>query len=144
MSLISIAEIVVSAEVKHLFESENRGEVINKKRIHILNPVEEEFIGNFMEFIEKEWQNSDLKVEDFEKYIGISKSKLYREMIRLTGKSPKVFLLHYRLRKSLQLLQKQTGNISEVAYNSGFNSASYYTRCFHNKYGIIPSELLLA
>jgi AraC-like DNA-binding protein len=95
-----------------------------------------------MEFTEKEWQNTELKVDDFEKNIGISKSKLYREVIRLTGKSPSVFLLHFRLRKSLQMLQKQKGNISEVAFDSGFNSPSYYTKCFRKRYGIIPSELM--
>ena len=95
-----------------------------------------------MEFTEKEWQNAEMKVEDFEKNIGVSKSKLYREMIRLTGKSPQVFLLHFRLRKSLQLLQKLKGNISEVAFDSGFNSPSYYARCFRKKYGIIPSALV--
>ena len=96
-----------------------------------------------MEFMEKEWKNADVKVEDFEKNIGISKSKLYREMIRLTGKSPNVFLLHFRLRKSLQLLQKQTGNISEAAFDSGFNSPSYYAKCFRKKYGVMPSTLVL-
>jgi len=105
----------------------------------ILTPAEEKFISNFMEFIEIEWQNSELKVEDFEKKMGISKSKLYREMIRLTGKSPNVYVLQFRLRESLQLLQKQKGNISEVAYESGFNSPSYYARCFRKRYGIMPS-----
>jgi AraC-like DNA-binding protein len=99
-------------------------------------------MNNFMDYIEKEWQNPELKVEDFEKDMGVSKSKLYREMIRLSGKSPKVFLLDYRLRKSLQLLQRKNGNISEVAFDSGFNSPSYFTKCFRKKYGIMPSLLI--
>ncbi len=143
MGYISMREIVVSTEVLHLFESENFGEDLNRNQIHVLTPEEETFITHFMEFTEKEWQNPEVKVEDFEKNMGISKSKLYREMIRLTGKSPNVFLLHYRLRKSLQLLQKQKGNISEVAFDSGFNSPSYYTKCFRKKYGIMPSVFVL-
>ncbi len=143
MGLISIAEIVVSTEVQDLFESENFGEFIHRDKIHVLTPSEEKFITGYMEFMEKEWKNADVKVEDFEKNIGISKSKLYREMIRLTGKSPNVFLLHFRLRKSLQLLQKQTGNISEAAFDSGFNSPSYYAKCFRKKYGVMPSTLVL-
>ena len=142
MCFISTAEVVISTEVKQLFESENLGKVINPNHIHILSPQEEEFITNYMTFIEKEWKNTELKVEDFEKNIGTSKSKLYREMIRLTGKSPNVFLLYYRLRKSVQLLQKQKGNISEVAFDSGFNSPSYYAKCFRKKYGIMPSGLV--
>ncbi len=142
MGYISMSEIVVSMEVQHLFESENLGEVLNQNQIHVLTPEEESFLNNFMELMEKEWQNTEVKVEDFEKNMGISKSKLYREMIRLTGKSPHVFLLHYRLRKSLHLLQKQKGNISEVAFDSGFNSPSYYARCFRKKYGVMPSGLI--
>lgn len=142
MCFISCAEVVISTEVRHLFENENLGELINRPEIHTLTPVEEKFLISLMEFTEKEWQNTELKVEDFEKYIGFSKSKLYREMVRLTGKSPNIFLLYFRLRKSLQMLQKQRGNISEVAFSSGFNSPSYYAKCFRKKYGIMPSDLL--
>ncbi len=142
MGYISIAEIVISTEVQYLYESENLGKGLNRNLIHMLTPTEEKFISGFMQFIEKEWKNTELKVDDFEKNIGISKSKLYREMIRFTGKSPNVFLLHFRLRKSLQLLRKQKGNISEIAFDSGFNSPSYYAKCFRKKYGIMPSELL--
>lgn len=144
IGFISTAEIVISTEVQYLYESENLGKVLNRNMIHMLTPTEEKFINNFMEFTEKEWQNTELKVDDFEKHIGFSKSKLYREMIRLTGKSPNVFLLHYRLRKSLHPLQTQKGNVSDVAYGSGFNSASYYAKCFRKKYGIMPSELILS
>lgn len=142
MCFISSAEIVISTEVKQLFESENYGEILNRNQIQTLTPIEEKFLDSLMEFTEKEWQNADLKIEDFEKNIGVSKSKLYRELIRLTGKSPQVFLLYFRLRKSLQQLQKIKGNISEVAFDSGFNSPSYYARCFRKKYGIIPSAFV--
>lgn len=143
MGFISKSEIVISTEVLHLFEGENVGEDLNQNQIHVLTPEEATFITNFMELVEKEWQNPEVKVEDLEKNMGISKSKLYREMIRLTGKSPSVFLLQYRLRKSVQSLQKQKGNVSEIAYDSGFNSPSYYAKCFRKKYGIIPSTFVL-
>jgi AraC-like DNA-binding protein len=126
----------------HLYDSENVGEMLNRNLVYMLSSPELKFVDSFMEFTENEWQNSELKVDDFEKHIGISKSKLYREMIRLTGKSPNIFLLHYRLRKSLHHLQKQKGNISDAAYASGFNSPSYYAKCFRKKYGIMPSELM--
>jgi len=142
MGLVSTREVVVSPEVQQLFESENPGEAIHRDQIHVLTTEEEKFILKYRRVIEKEWGNPEVKVEDFEKNMGMSKSKLYREMIRLTGKSPSVFLLHYRLRKSLQLIQKQEGNISEVAFDAGFNSPSYFTKCFRKKYGIMPSGLI--
>ena len=142
MCMISAAEIVISTEIQQLFESENMGEAFNVNHVHKLSRIEEKFLNSLMDLTEKEWQNTHLKVEDFEQYIGVSKSKLYREMIRLTGKSPSVFLLHYRLRKSLQMLQIQKGNVSEVTFDSGFNSSSYFSKCFRKKYGISPSELV--
>lgn len=143
MGFISNGEIVISVAVKQLYESENRSQDLDRTHIRVLTPEQEKFIHSFMEFTEKEWQNSELKVDDFTKNIGVSKSKLYRELIRLTGKSPNLFLFDFRLRKSLQLLKNQKGNISEIAYNSGFNSPSYYAKCFRKKYGVMPSVLLL-
>ncbi len=101
MHFVSRAEIIISTEVNDLYQSENLNDNLNGNQIYILSNADEEFLSKFMEFIEKEWQNTRLKVEDFEKNMGVSKSKLYREMIRLTGKSPSTFLLHYRLQKSL-------------------------------------------
>ncbi|HKI87515.1 MAG TPA: nickel-binding protein [Draconibacterium sp.] len=144
MHFVSRAEIVVSEEVRHLYESENLGNFVDTNQVYVLTSSEEKFITDFMEFTEKEWQNTGLKVNDFGKNIGISKSKLYRKMIQVTGKSPHIFLLHYRLQKSLQQLQKQKGNISEVAFDSGFNSPSYFAKCFRKKYGIMPSALYIS
>lgn len=142
MCIISAAGIVVSTEIRQLFESENFGRVLNDEQVHELTPGEERFLTGLMELTEKEWQNPRLKVADYQQYMGVSKSKLYREMIRLTGKSPNVFLLHFRLRKSLQVLQMHKCNVTEAAYDSGFSSPSYFSSCFRKKYGISPSELL--
>ena len=142
MCAACMAEIVVSAGVQRLFAIENVEAVLNMPRIHVLTPAEEKFLNRLMEFTQQNWQNGELKVEDFERNIGVSKSKLYREMIRLTGKSPNVFLLHYRLRKSLQQLMRQEDSISEIAFDSGFKNPSYYSRCFRKKYGVIPSALI--
>lgn len=142
MGNLIMGEIVVSTEVHQLYESENLDKILSRNQVYMLSREELKFIDRFMEFIEKEWQNTKLKVVDFEKHLGLSKSKLYREMIRLAGKPPNVFLQHYRLQKSLYPLKRHKGNISDVAYSSGFNSPSYYAKCFRKKYGIMPSEFL--
>lgn len=143
MCLTSIAEVIITASVKQLYEAENIGESLRGEQLHSLSHREQKFLNSLMEFLEKEWQNAELKVEDIEKNIGISKSKLYREMMSLTGKSPNVFILDFRLRKSLQMLQEKNRNISEIAFASGFSSPSYFAKCFKKKYGIKPSCLAL-
>jgi AraC-like DNA-binding protein len=42
----------------------------------------------------------------------------------------------------LKLIQNQYGNISEISFESGFSSPSYFTRCFQNKYGLLPSDYI--
>jgi AraC-like DNA-binding protein len=56
------------------------------------------------------------------------------------GKSPNTFLKQYRLRKALELMEKKSNTLSEIAYDSGFNSLSYFSKCFVKQYSILPSK----
>jgi AraC-like DNA-binding protein len=74
--------------------------------------------------------------------MGCSKSRLYRKMILLTGKSPNTFIKEYRLNEALKLLSKNAGNISEIAFETGFSSPSYFSKCFKRKFGVLPAIYL--
>jgi AraC-like DNA-binding protein len=63
-------------------------------------------------------------------------------MISLTGLSPNAFVQEYRLKNALKLLNKNVGNISEIAFESGFSSPSYFSKCFKKKFGLLPAALL--
>ena len=134
-------QIIISSEVKDLFESENSQSIINDDFMYALCPSDEKFINLLLDYIEQIWNKTDLKIDDFCGHLGISKSQLYRIMIRLNGKSLNVFLKEYRLNKALKLLHKQTGNISEIAFATGFNSPAYFSKCFQETFGILPSNL---
>jgi AraC-like DNA-binding protein len=64
-------------------------------------------------------------------------------MMATTGKAPNAFIHDYRLDKALKLLEKKTENISEVAFETGFNSPAYFSKCFSDKFGILPSKYAL-
>lgn len=136
------AEIVVSSEVKDLYKSENLNVFFDCELVLALTPSDEKFLNLLMDYTERTWRNTDLKVGDFSKQLGFSKSQLYRKMISVTGKSPNTFLKEYRLNEALKLLNKQTGNISEIAFETGFSSLSYFSKCFLNRYGLLPSDYL--
>jgi AraC-like DNA-binding protein len=97
-----------------------------------------------MDYIESTWTNVNLKVDDFSKPMGCSKSQLYRKMISLTGKSLNAVIKEYRLTEALKLLHKSSGNISEIAFETGFSSPSYFSKCFQKRYGYPPSDYLPA
>ena len=133
-------QIVVTSEVKFIYQSENLNSKIDEQKIHALIPDEEIFLNLLMEFTENNWRDPDLSVEDFGKNLGYSKSKLYRKMVSLTDKSPNALLKDYRLDRALTLINKRKGNISQIAFECGFNSPAYFTKCFKEKYGILPSD----
>jgi len=93
-----------------------------------------------MQLTEQIWNDEDFNVVDFSKKIGLSKAQLYRKVTALTGNSPNEFINNYRLNRALKFLEKKHGNISEIAYESGFSNPSYFSKCFHKRYGILPSE----
>jgi AraC-like DNA-binding protein len=135
-------ELVISSEVKELYESENRNLIIDESIIKSLRPSEEHFLTQLIDFVDINWNKPDFNVDDFSKNMGLSKSQLYRKLVKLTGKSANNFLREFRLHKALNLLHKQKGNISEIAYETGFNSQAYFSKCFMDKYGILPSKYL--
>ncbi len=135
-------EIIISAEVMDLYKSENAQSFNKSKGISYLTPADEKFITQLMDYTEGVWSNSNLKADDFCKPVGCSKSQLYRKIVALTGKSPNSFIRDYRLNEALKLLKKNAGNISEIAFETGFSSPSYFSKCFLKKYGHSPSDYL--
>lgn len=133
---------IITSEVKDLYESENRNAALDRELVKVLSPNEEVFLTQLMDFIEYKWYKSDFNVSFFSDSLGYSKSQLYRKLKNLTGQSPNTFLREFRLHKALNLLHKQQGNISEIAFETGFNSAAYFSKCFMDKYGILPSKYI--
>ncbi|MEB2778701.1 DUF4242 domain-containing protein [Algoriphagus sp. D3-2-R+10] len=135
-------QIVITPEVKDLYESENLNISIDEEIVYALSLTEEKFLNVFMDYVDREWRCTTLNIDRFIKDLGYSKSKLYRSMIPLTGKSPNTFLKEYRLNRALQLLNNQMLNISEIAYETGFNSPAYFTRAFKKQFGLLPTSFM--
>ena len=133
-------QVIITNEVKDLYESAHLNKSIENKLISVLKPSDEKFLHKLMVCIDKNWNKTDLKANDFCEQLGYSKSQLYRKMISLTGKSPNSFVKEYRLNMALHLLNKQTDNISEIAFKTGFNSPTYFSKCFKETFGILPSN----
>jgi len=144
MCKIVKGEIIVSSEVKELCSSENASLLMEGESIFYLTQADEKFLTLLMDHTESTWSDTNFKVDDFSKPMGCSKSQLYRKMILLTGQSPNTFIKEYRLQEALTLLNKNAGNISEIAFETGFTSLSYFSKCFQKRYGHLPSDYLSA
>jgi AraC-like DNA-binding protein len=81
-------------------------------------------------------------VEKLCREIGISERQLQRKLKAMTNKSPNQLISSVRLHRAKELLLEHPENIAEIAYQMGFSSPSYFSKCFKKEFGTSPSSLL--
>ena len=93
-----------------------------------------------MDAIEEGIPNPDFNVSSLEKDMGMSHANFYRKITSLTGQSGKEILQDMRMKRAKQLLTDTKDiRVSDVAYMVGYSNAQYFTKCFKDKYGVVPS-----
>ena len=99
------------------------------------------FIARFKEVVEARLTDSEIGVEDLAADMHLSRVQLYRKVKAISGSSPVELLRSARLDRAYQLLLTTDKTISEVAYLVGFTAPSYFTKCFKDKYGMLPGDV---
>jgi len=100
------------------------------------------FMTKAMEIVEENVGNSEFSVELLAKELGMSRSLLYKKLMALINTTPFDFIKSIRLKRSLSLLDAQELNISEIAYEVGFNTPRFFSKYFKDEFGLTPSEYL--
>lgn len=105
---------------------------------------DDKFMKKAMKVIKENYTNTAYDITDFTTDMGVSKSLLNKKMQTLAGLSPGHFIRDFRLSVARELILKNNGNknISEIAYEVGFNDPKYFTRCFTKHFGVPPSNML--
>lgn len=116
--------------------------LVNDTKKETLGEVEQNFINDFQAYIEEHISNSELSVDELADQLSLSRSQLYRKIKSLTNYSPNELIRIVRLKYAKQLLNSKVKSISEVAYEAGFSSPSYFAKCFKDIYGESPTEYL--
>ena len=103
-------------------------------------PIEDAFISRFKNLVEERLSDNNLSIEDLAADMGLSRVQLYRKIKALTGNTPVDLLRKARLALAQKLLQESTLSVSEIAYQVGFASPSYFTKCYKDEFGTVPGE----
>lgn len=112
-----------------------------EEEVSRLDDRDKAFVKQLHDIIKSHMGNSDFGVEDIGAEIGLSRVQLYRKVKAITGSSVVDLLRKARLAKARRLLEANSMNISEVAYEVGFSSPSYFTKCFKDEYGMLPGDV---
>jgi len=102
--------------------------------------MDEELLRKAMKVIEENIANANYSVEDFVSDMNVGRTILYQKIHDIVGMSIKEFILNIRLKRSAYLLEKSDLTVSEVAYQTGFNNAKYFSVCFKKQFELSPSD----
>jgi TolB-like protein/AraC-like DNA-binding protein len=103
---------------------------------------DEKFILNVRETVLANLENEQFGVEQLASAMAMSRIQLYRKLHRLTGKNVSRYIREVRLEKAMELLRQDVAGVAEIAYRVGFGSPAYFNRCFHDRYGLTPGEII--
>jgi AraC-like DNA-binding protein len=139
---------LLCARIRNLIELRRQLQ-INISREMILQPsrmslskMDREFLDDLKSVIEKNLSDPDFNVEDLSKRLYMSRATVYRKVLAIIGETPTDFIRSCRLKRAAQLLNSNYGSVTEVAFEVGFTSRAYFTKCFKEKFHRVPSEYL--
>lgn len=107
-----------------------------------ITSTETEFLKRLKTVLDEHITNSEFTSERFGKLMQMSRTQLHRKLKAITNMTTSEFIRSQRLKLSEDLLKKSDATISEIAYQVGFNTPSYFIKCFRETYGCTPSDYL--
>lgn len=142
-----IARITNLIALREKLQKKLLSEINDKEFIHIsdykgLTKHDKELISRIIDKLEENYSDPNYDVEKLGGDLGYSSSTLRRKTGALLNKSPNEFIRYFRLQKALKLITEEGKNVSETTFESGFNSISYFSKCFTEEFGKNPSEFI--
>jgi YesN/AraC family two-component response regulator len=101
---------------------------------------QKDFLAQVMASIERHMADEEFVVETLASDVAMSRAQLHRKLKALTNQSPNELIRSFRLHRAADLIAQDAGSLSEIAYQVGFSSQAYFTKCFVEKFHCTPSE----
>ena len=125
-------------KLKEKFRKEIEFNQLSKDRT-ILS-MDQQFIRKAKSLIEKNISEPEFSIENFAREMALSRVQLHRKLRALVGQSSTKFIRTIKLNRAAELLKNKSGTVSEIAYDVGFNTLPYFTKCFREQFGVNPSK----
>jgi len=107
-----------------------------------LTKADEEFIWKLNDIIQANLHNPEFSMEDMADALKMSRSSFYRKIKGVLDLSPNEYLRLERLKQAAQLLKEGKSRVNEICYTVGFNSPSYFSKCFLKQVGVLPKDFI--
>lgn len=118
----------------------DKAQSVQKKEIPA-GDIDDDFYNRFLTIFKAEMGDSNLNVDKIASKMGLERSQFYRKIKALTNYAPVELMRRLRLQQGRSLLVSTDKTISEIAYETGFSTPAYFTKCYRDAYGETPSEV---
>jgi DNA-binding response OmpR family regulator/nitrogen-specific signal transduction histidine kinase len=105
-----------------------------------VSSLDDALLKRVMTAIEERMSDESLDAEAIAREVALSRRHLDRKLIGLTNLSTAEVIRYLRLQRARELLEKNAATVAEIAFQVGFGDPSYFSSCFHERFGILPSE----
>lgn len=129
-------KLVITSGIRELLSDPSFQQL---ESVKLYSPKDEWFVNNLFEILESKFQEEQFTMDDCCRSIAMSQSQLYRKTTQLFDLSPNNLLRNYRLLKAKEMLRTTDKSVSQVSFDVGFASASYFTKCFKSYFGLLPA-----
>ena len=135
---------VLLSRVRNLLENRKRLKYIYGTAADAQEPepadADSRFMADFRRVVDEHIADSSMSVETISTALGLSRVQMYRKVKQLTGQSPVEIIRITRLKRAEHLLKTTNRTVSEISYDVGFSSPSYFSKCFKDYFGRQPGE----
>lgn len=136
---------VLKAQVQNLIRQRKlllnlKGDAAAEVEKSGMGRMDKNFTTRVYKYIQEHLSDSNLDVENLSSEMGLSRVQLYRKVKALTGYAPNELVRNSRLAYARDLFAQSDMSVSEIAYESGFTSPSYFAKCFRDYFGESPTE----
>ncbi len=101
---------------------------------------DEEFIRKLHAIVQENLDNAEFVVENIAEQFNMSRASFYRKIKGILDLTPVEYIKVERLKKAAQLLREKNHKVNEICYMVGFNSPSYFTKCFQQQFDVLPKD----
>lgn len=105
-----------------------------------VSSVQQKFLQKIKNIVDENMDNDHFSVENLGEQLSMSRSQVHRKLKALTNQSATQYIRNYRLHRAADLLKQEFGNITEIAYQVGFSSQTYFSKCFQELFHTSPTE----
>lgn len=119
-------------------EGRNENELLNN--YEVLSFPDEQFLFQLINKVRKNLAVADFNATDLAAIVHLSRSQLFKKVRKITALTPNTLIREIKLNEAVKLLSENKTQIAQIAYNTGFNSPSYFSKIFSKRFQILPSE----